>query len=211
MIDMSAVRAKTAQLLKEHNVPMHPYLPVLEHETCKSPVALAEKIVVLYTLAGLANDAAGELLKEWLVEEGGWAFLTEAEQKIIEDDDLTEEEINEFAWKEESLFALCWCGFIVDEMPWPTREGNLLEIFPSIPPEVPISEFVGSLEMRPAEQIIQMLDVYYCLDAAMGHPEMWKDNQSIDQLDLGVILERRQALEWVYLRSEAWDEITLDT
>jgi len=211
MFNMESIRNNTLKVLSENNIPMHPNLPLLERGNLKTPSEICQRIVALYSLAGLSNGAEGDLLKEWLVAENGWSFLSDIEQEKLNNGNLTREELNELSWKQESLYVLCWCIFIIEDLVWPSSEANLDEVFPRIPPEVPISNFVGSARLRAEEEIIQMLDLYYCIHAAMMHPELWKGAVISSNLKIEVVLERRQALEWVCSKKSQWDEISLDT
>lgn len=209
MKNMENVRDKTIQVLIKNNIPLHPHLPLLEKPKFRSSIEISHRVIALYSLAGIANGAAGGLIKEWLVDDGGWGFLSEIEQEKVSRENLVRNEINELSWKQESLYALCWCSALTEDMTWPISEANITDIFQFIPPEVPISEFVGSTKLVDTEQIVQQLDLYYCLHAAIVHPELW--NESDTKLKIEVILERRQALEWVCSKHISWDEISLDT
>jgi hypothetical protein len=211
MTNMRSIRDNTSKVLSKNNIPIHPYLPLLERASLKSPLEICQRVVALYSLAGLASGAAGDLLKEWLVVENGWGFLSDIEQEKLNSVNLTQEELNELSWKQESLYVLCWCILIIEDLVWPSSEANLSDIFPRIPPEVSVSNFIGSLELRSEEQVIQMLDLYYCLHAAMMHPELWEGAVVSNQLKMEVVLERRQALEWVCSKTVQWDEVSLDT
>lgn len=211
MINMESIRENTKNVLSENNIPAHPHLPLLERSNLKAPTEICERIVALYSLAGLSNGAEGALLKDWLAAENGWRYLSVVEQEILDSENLTREELNELSWKQESLYVLCWCVLIIEGLVWPSSEANLDEIFPRIPPEVPISNFVGSAELRAEQDILQMLDLYYCIHAAMMHPDLWEGAEVSSELKIEVVIERRQALEWVYLKTTQWDEISLDT
>ena len=71
------VRKKTIARLKENNIPIHPYLPLNDSEGLRSSEEICGKIISLYSLAGLANGAAGSQLKDWLDEEDGWKYFSE--------------------------------------------------------------------------------------------------------------------------------------
>lgn len=211
MINMELARKKSLSLLSERSIPAHPYLPLLEMTSLKSPFEVGQKIVTLYSLAGLANGADGRLVKEWLIAENCWGFLSDAEKSMFSSVNLSREELNELSWKQESLYALCWCVSIIDNMTWPSVEADLSEVFSHIPPEVSVSSFVGSLVLKKEKDIVQMLDLYYCLHASAIHPELWERGEVSSQLKIEVILERRHALEWVFSKTIQWDDITLDT
>ena len=205
------VRAKTISRLKENNVPMHPHLPLIDIRGLRSTEEVCEKIIALYSLAGLANGATGIQLKEWLINENAWGYLSKTEQELINNNNLKPEELNEVSWKQESLYTLCWAGGITNEIVWPKNESDLSDIFQHIPPEKTFTDFFRSFKLIPLKNLVEQLDLYYCLHASVVHPELWKDTNLRDQLKIEVILERRQALEWLCSKSIKWDEVSLDT
>ena len=209
MNNMEDVRIKTLSVLQKNDVPFNPNLPLLDEVSFRSADDVCKRIVSLYALAGLANGAKGDLLKEWLIDEGGWEFLSKDEQRKLERGELSQAELNELSWKQESLYTLCWCGGLVDKLAWPAYETDLTSIFPLIPPEKSIPEFFDSFSLRSSSQLIGELDLYYSLHAAMMHPELWDKKNT--RLKIEVILERRQALEWICSTSVLWNEVSLDT
>lgn len=209
MHDLQNIRVRSEAILKEHKVPLHPNLPILDEISLRSPREVCERIVSLYTLAGLANGAVGELMEEWLIDENALRYLSKGEKEMLKRAQFSEAELNELSWKQESLYALCWCGRLVYQMTWPTDEADLSNVFYLIPPEKAISEFLASYSLRSSDEVVQELDIYYCLHVALEHPELWRDEQT--DLRVEVVVERRQALEWVCSESIGWDEVPLDT
>lgn len=206
---MRKIRERTKTLLFSGGVPLHPNLPTIENVSSRASEDVAKKIVSLYALAGIANGADGALLREWLIEENGWSYLSTEEKVTVEKVSLTQAELNELSWKQESLYALSWSGSLVDKMTWPDSEANLEIVFDLIPPVKPIESFIRDFALRPESELVQELDLYYCLHTAAIHPELWSQKQV--KLKLEVILERRHALEWLFSESIDWEDITLDT
>lgn len=205
------VRQRTHALLQQRGIPSHPYLPLLDAEAIRPAGEVADKIVALYCLAGLANEADGGLLLEWLAEEDSLAVLDAGELKLLEEPELPEDLLNELSWKQEALYALCWAAGIGEEMPWPDSEVDLSEVFPGIPPEVPIESFRTSLALRERWALIEALDLYYNLHASLSHSELWGGRDPERVLSTEVVVERRPALEWLCSGKLDWDEVSLDT
>ncbi|RLA51911.1 MAG: hypothetical protein DRR42_09070 [Gammaproteobacteria bacterium] len=209
MTDMQKVRNRTESLLFSEGVPLHPNLPVIENVSLRAGEDVAKKIVALYAMAGLANGADGESLREWLMEENGWNYLSTEDKLKLESVSLSQTDLNELSWKQESLYALSWSGSLIGKMIWPDSEANLESVFDLIPPEKPIKSFVRNFVLRPERELVEELDLYYCLHAAAVHPELWGRKDM--KLKMEVILERRQALEWLCSMSIEWKDIPLDT
>lgn len=211
MINLQQIRLKSESVLTSRAVPIHPHLPLLDIPQFRGAEDIGERVVALYAMAGLANGADRAMLQDWLRSECAWKFLSAAEQEILEADRLDRRLMNELSWKQESLLVLSWCGNLIDELPWPDTEADLRSIFGSIPPEIPVQDFIRSSCTRKLDDIVQQLDIYYCLHAALNHPEIWKGAEWRQRPKIEIVLERRQALEWVCNRSVDWDEIYLDT
>lgn len=219
MTDFRVVRTSTMRLLSKRKVPINPNLPLLDVDIVRTPTDVARKIISLYALTGLANDASPALLKEWLQDEGAWGFLTEIEQSYFSQKELHEEVINELSWKQESLCVLVWAGGIVKDLGWPVRECDLTDAFTKIPPELPVHDFINTFKLKRGKvglikkynDVVKMLDLYYCLHASFKHPELWGRESDITKTIKGeVVIERRHALEWLCSEKD-WDDIALDT
>jgi len=209
-MDFNHTRQKSEVYLASRGIPLHPNLPLLENLSLRPPHEVAERIVSLYSLLGLANGAKPKLVKNWLLDEGGWDFLSRHEQEVFEREKLQIGELNELSWKQESLYVLCWAASIIDTMAWPASEAKLNDVFPAIPPEIPIIDFVDSIVLRPFDQIVDALDMFYCLPASLEHPELWSDSVQ-SGVKVEIVVERRHALEWLCSLDTAWEDISLDT
>lgn len=211
MEDFREIRQRTEILLQQGNVPLHPHLPLLDTEGIRAAEEVADKIISLYCLAGVANGADAGMLLDWLTEAGGLASLDASDRRILEDVNLPESLLNELSWKQESLYTLCWTSGVIEEIQWPDKECDLSNAFPAIPPEVPISNFKGAIALRESRAIIEALDLYYNLHASLSHPELWNGQNPATAMKIEVVLERRQALEWVCSDVAEWNDISLDT
>ena len=211
MEGFSEIRQRTDALLQRRNIPRHPYLPLLEPGGIRAADEVADKIISLYCLAGLANGADAAMLLEWLTEADGLESLDAKDRDVLECANICERLMNELSWKQESLYTLCWASGLIKEIQWPKKECDLSKAFSKIPPEVPINQFRRSLTLRPSITLNETLDVYCNLHASLMHPELWNGRNPTEALKIEVVLERRQALEWVCSDSLDWDEISLDT
>lgn len=205
------IRKKTLLLMQKSNFPIHPYLPLLDIKALRAKDEICQRIIALYSLAGIANGEGADMLRDWLVEEGGWKFLSELEKAVILSQQLSSDDLNELSWKEESLYILCWAGDLVSNLPSPGELCELERIFEHIPPEKSFSEFFTSLTPRSPLEIVEVLDFHYCLHASIVHPELWENNEINKNINRGLVLERRQALEWLCSTSVDWGDISLDT
>ena len=185
-----------------------PLPPIEEVDPAKTPHQVGERMVELYSLAGLANDADPQLLVEWLGEIGFNEFLTSREAEFFRHS-LSRQEHIDLSWRTESLAALAWSVCLLDELALPTQVTSLDSLFPRMPPEVEYGDFASQLELRSRTALLEALDFYYCLHWLCRHRRVFSSRFE-KKLNMEVIVERRRALEWLFCEEE-WDEISLDT
>ncbi|MEC8325044.1 MAG: DUF4272 domain-containing protein [Pseudomonadota bacterium] len=211
MINAEKVRQHTVQRLRELEVPLHPHLPFIDGRLKRTPVEIAERIVGLYAMLGIGRDADPDLLWNWMEENGFLSFLSDAEMEIMQKEKFTEANINICSWKQESLFVLGWFVNIESDMGLPSEESDLDELFTMIPPEVEFQTMIDSFRLKSEESLLETLDFYYCLHAAIKHPELWESEKQMRNVKFAAVEERRRALEWLVSADNNWDNITLDT
>lgn len=211
-IDWKEVRLKTKTRLMELEVPMHPYLPLRDESRMRGTKDVAFQIVVLNALDGLANDTKPSYLKAWLKRHEVWEAMDSKDQAYF-GRSIPEDLYNELTWKVESLRVLAWATKIAEILPPPLIGEKLVieSIYDSIPPQVRLKDFNEALVLRSLLDVKEELDFYYCLHAAMRHPDMWVSQKRMVSFCYGEILERRRALEWLMSPTISWHDITLDT
>ena len=211
MNDFVKIRDWSRTILNKAGIPLNPNLPILDSLQLRSKEEIAERLVIQYALAGIADDVSPEFLKDWLSENGLYPALSDYDRHFLETKTLSSEEINELSWKQESLWTLCWIGLLVDELGLPIQECDLSEIFQFLPPDVEYQKFLSDFSVRNTLDIFRKVDLYYCLHSSYVHPELWDKNTFPDGLKIEVLLERRLALEWAVDPNTPWHEISLDT
>ncbi len=205
------IRNQSIITLDQKGIPINRNLPILDNLLLRSKEDIASRLVIQYAFAGLADEASPEFIKEWLEENNLFNELNDNERNFLISKSLTDEQINELSWKQESLWALCWVGKLSSELGFPIRECDLSNIFSNIPPDVDCQDFISNFLVRDEWEIIRAVDLYYCLHSSYRHPELWIDKDFPASLKIEVLLERRLALEWVVDPNTTWQDISLDT
>ncbi len=82
-MNLDKVRSYSIEVLRQNNVPIHPHLPLIDYKSIKPARKICERIIALYSLAGIANGASQDLFKNWLIENEGWKYLSRSEQLIF--------------------------------------------------------------------------------------------------------------------------------
>jgi hypothetical protein len=204
------IRIRVLRTLGDLRLPTNPQLPLIDVPPTLRPAGeVAVRILILYALTGLANGADGAALRKWL-EEGDLYNELMPEERVKFEGALDESDLAEVSWRQESLYALGWAGGLVDALDLPTHECDLTLLFPKIPPEVDTQEFIRALNLRTAGEILYQADLHYCLHWALRHPAKILRSRAARQLNRDVIIERRQALEWL-ISPHRWNDIPLDT
>lgn len=170
---------------------------------------MARRLVILYSLTGLAHEADAKALRQWLVENGLYEELLPSERPFFERPLSRQEEID-LSWRQEALLTLAWSGRLVEDLPLPFDEGNLGPIFARIPPEVHMSTFLSSFALRHEEELCYQADLHYCLHWALRHPESWDASTGL-RPRIDSVIERRHALEWLIGAADSWGDVPLDT
>jgi hypothetical protein len=116
--------------------------------------------------------------------------------ELADDEDLAQATID-VTWRSEALWALLWALRFVDELD-PAVECGGSEAYAQMAPDLDPAETVPDIALRPVAEIAAMRDQYMALDP-----------QERDDLDPGIVFERRHALMWV-LSDAAWDDIEPD-
>lgn len=185
-------------------------LPLIDPFELRSGQEVAERIIVVYCLAGIGNDNNIDPAKlwAWLGECKIQRAIPKEEVGYLNGSVITETDSLQLGWLKESLFTLAWCGGLVPSLPLPYREADLTPVFSRIPPEVGADAFIQSFRLRPIQEIAFELDFYYCAHWLEKHRRMFSFDR---QFSKDVIVERRRAFEWVCAPSINWHEISLDT
>ncbi|WP_127024968.1 DUF4272 domain-containing protein [Rheinheimera mangrovi] len=211
MKNSNLIRLKTKEKLIKHGIPLHPHLPLISGCLEKNSEDIARRIVGLYVMLGLARDADPDLLWNWLEENEFLSFLSKDEMNILQKEQLSQEDINVCSWKQESIYVLCWFVGLAEDLPHLDVESELDEMFSKLPPEISFDELIESFSYRENDELLLALDFYYCLNAAIRHPEIWDDESKLKNIKFAAVEERRRAMEWLIAKENNWDQIALDT
>lgn len=210
--DPAKARQRTKAWFQDMGFPLNENLPLLENMRLRNPIEVANRISVLCGLGAMYEGVERQRVLGWLKQNKAISrtSASTSELELLSATKLGERELNLLSWKQESLYALCWCSNMIREMSAPEHEANLSNLYNRLPKAVPISEFRPALSLRPCEELYECLDRYYCLSHLAAHPELWA-NREKSRLNRIIVAERRRELEWVCNHSISIDEITLDT
>jgi hypothetical protein len=207
------MRSLTINRLTREGIPFNQGLPETKIKKVRTSTEVGVRLNILCVFIAIADDSRSiKFFTKLLKEQGMYEFLTDTEELILQNEDLTEQEEIDFSWNQESVYALSWCLGIVPKMVEPLYESDLNTIYKFLPPEVDLSKFLHECTLINEQLILQELDYYYNLHWAIRHPESWGAGASkVQKYNISIIRERRKAMEWILDDSLAWDDIPLDT
>jgi Domain of unknown function (DUF4272) len=160
----------------------------------------------------IAHQAPTSVIKGWINEQGLYQYVTDFEKGILEKNEtnVTSKEILRLKWYVESLWALVWVLGINNNFQAGEPVGDdLIQLVPDVKKKQDYAALQSNSSMRNEKEIYKQVDLYYrlhwhCVDTRFKGLKHSK-------FDEGIIMERRQALDWVVTPEKEWDEIDLST
>lgn len=205
------IKSKNDKVISEKGLRFNNWLPILETPALRSIEEIKGRMAVMNALINIGFEAPTFIIKDWIEQQNLSKYLSEEEKEILEleNDDLTETQINTFLWYLEALWAFMWLTEMIDNLDPELFVGDEMA---SLLPNLEQGESNEKLEklqnIRPEIEVYTMLDFYYrlhwyCVDERINNREAL--------LNEGVIYERRKALEWAFNRESDWDNVEMST
>lgn len=204
-------RVRSLEIISSLGYRISSSLPLLDGaEIRRDSESIIGRMLSLYGAVSLSYgwDQRQIPVRAWLNNERLIEDLTPVESEFVFGD---AELMRQMQWRLEALFALAWaCDLtklsILDPVP-----DDFVTLFPSISKSVPTTEFRKHVKSRSAEDIVQGLDLLYCLASAKTDLHLRGEiDQNGSSPNLFAVQQRRQALEWL-LSDVQWEDIELDT
>lgn len=208
-IDMKQIRQYSLRMAEEYGCATNPHLPLLDPPEMRPLDEVFNRLLSMHIAAALAcardSDRFRDEAVTWLKHEGAFESLVDEERKFLLDG-TGDPQI--YIERIEGIWALAWVMNIVGVLTFAERcHPDFISLLPGR--ELGSSHAIRArARLRPVEQVLQKLDIAYCLHWAIVHCRITGKEEPL--LFPEVVIERRRALEWC-LYPEPWDEITLDT
>ncbi|MCH5690836.1 DUF4272 domain-containing protein [Niabella sp. W65] len=208
-------KSGTEKLLRELNIPYLDHLPLIEEEheaVVRTAPEIAERILILTYLNYVSEvpGGASEVIA-FLKTNDLWDKVWPDEKELFQKEKLTRQEEINISWRTEAIWLLLWAINKVEELALPTQEIASADILERLPeflsdPSGFISEAMG----RPISAILDMSDLVYRLHWATKNANL--NNEPMPAgLNLGIIMERHYAINWLTYYADEWDSVILDT
>jgi Domain of unknown function (DUF4272) len=208
IFDYELIRQKSLTMAKRLIYPVSETLPLLDPPDREKSVneVVNRSLCIEVALAcsvGCARNKAGA----WILQEGLSEILSESESKFICDSFGYPPK---FWDKAEALWAFVWSLGIIESLDYTKACSNdLVRMLPELKDQESSVAFRAKVNLRPMAEIIEALDLAYCLHWSVRDAEI-RGQKNPGKVKPHVIVERRRALEWI-VGSDDWDNVQLDT
>ncbi|BCY29595.1 DUF4272 domain-containing protein [Flavobacterium okayamense] len=208
-------KKQTEKYLKSLNIPFIDHLPLIEEESevkIRTAQEIAERILVLVYLAYVSEvPDETESIIDFLKTNSLWDKVSPDEKELFQKEELTEQETANISWRSEGVWLLLWTIKKVDKLELPTEQVQIPEIVSRLPEFLTDpTEFIKNAKVRRTTEILDESDLIYRLHWATRNSNL-NNQQMPANLDLGIIMERHYAINWVTFYADEWDEISTDT
>ena len=204
----------TADWARAHDISAEAVVPAISDYNkvyARSAADIAKRCLVLQGIVAIAYDCEPEPILEWFTSQGIIDEISPQERSFIHAQSRSEREVMKMQWRQETEWALLWIISKVDSLGLPTQQCDSRRLVDEIIPELGgnIEEFVSSAKLRSPGEILAEDDRTYNLWCYV-HQARRRNEPVPDDLDYGVLYERRYAFEWLD-GFQVWDEITCDS
>jgi Domain of unknown function (DUF4272) len=174
----------------------------------RSPIDCAKRILGIFvaSLKALSLTAGEHIDVNELKFKYAFEYLTDKERVFMNTQSPSQQDIINFAWKNECVYILLWCLGDRDDLNRPTEICDVKSIANYLS-NLNHLDFVERSKLRSSSELLDELDFTYRLQWLSHHSR--SNNISMpNQLNTGVIQERMYALNWLtrFYNAE-WDDI----
>lgn len=206
----SDARERTRAMLNRRGYKFSESLPLLDcSEPSRAREAIVGRILALHCVVALSFgwDHKRSEIMSWCNQEKLTDYMTRVESAFLGGAVGLRPAMQ---WRVDALFALAWACKLTDRSLLEGVPEELVTWFPNILRGAPASEFGTGLDLREEKDLINELDLLYCLASAKTDLHIRGIRENSSSLDLRSVQQRRQALEWLF-STQDWEEIELDT
>ncbi|NNF53774.1 MAG: DUF4272 domain-containing protein [Acidimicrobiales bacterium] len=209
-------KQRTTASLELAEIPVNRGLPVIAPDPEVVPQAVSDVIDRLCSLLVVAvraeslsegNPISVQQLRGHLPR--AFSGLTTKEEAFLAHDAPPQQDLVNALWRYECVPVLLWAVGLIDHLEFPQQVCDV----PAITDLVLSADF-DSLDLaghlRPVSELLDEVDLMYRLHWAIRDREL-NGQESLPGVQPGVVMERRNALEWLVDTATAWDNRLLTT
>lgn len=203
---LQRIRQKSWDITKSYGFTINTELPLIENSyTFKSLDDIINRVLILHVCCAHAYGFNNDLAVKWIESEGLQKHITKNESDYIFKKENNREY---FKLSAESIWAFFWIINKISDLKFDSYcSDNLVQMLPDLKSSESSINFRKTINIKSEEQIIEMLDLVYCLH--WSQIQFYLDNNTW-KYPPKIIKERRKAFEWTVSEIN-WDDISLDT
>lgn len=212
-------KAKTEKILAANGIGINPHLPFIESaseiklksidDICKRAIGALLATQLGVQLNEQRNEDAAMFVK--LMNHFGVIEQLNSKEKKLLNGTATQQDFTDIVWEYECYWSLVWALELVDDITDASDICDCPTAIQFVSKCGSYDEFKSRCKLRSADEILDMLDLYYRYHWAVVHHEHIDSNCPIGNLNGDVVFERRRGLEWLICDTEDWYDISLDT
>ena len=205
------IKLDNDKLIRQKGYRVNDCLPFLESPNLRTIEEIKGRMSVMNALINIAFEAPIFIIRKWIEEQNLTQYLSLSEKQTLqkENTQLTDFEKNSLNWNLESLWAFMWATKMIESLNAEDFVGdNIALLLPNLQDEEDNTKIEEIEDLRTELEIYTMLDYYYrlhwyCVDERLNGKE--------PKLNEGLVYERRKALEWIFNRTDDWDDVEMST
>lgn len=188
---------------------------VLEKETdsemeLRSADEVAKRILALIAVTERVYEQPPVTIEKWVKHHSIHQYFSPDEQQFFYNGTITDQEKAAFSWKAEAMVPLIWSLGGISELP-PLNEKIDLSTIKMIENALVNPElFIKSAKLRNKQEIMNAEADLYHQHWRVRDADLF-DKQMPEELDPGIVYERRYGASWLVGWGEDWDNVPTDT
>lgn len=208
-----ARKQRSIEILQRQHIPYIDHLPVIideENVKLRPTEEIALRAMALCLIAGLAMGWERNNFNNIVQQYGVQTTFSPYEMAFLRDQNPDEQHTINLVWRIEAYTALLWSLGLIDTLPPVDRPVDVPSVT-AIMQGRSRNDFIAQAKRRPANQILDALDLHYRYAWALQENRL-QHRPPPDGLEPGVIFERCHALLWVILDHDLdWDQVQVHT
>ena len=212
-------KANSEKIIAAKGIGINPGLPLTEpasqiklrslDEVCRRAVA-----ALLSTQVGFGRSEQNDEDVNYfvgLMDYFGVKDCLNAKERRLVDGSYTQQDVIDVVWEYESYWTLVWALGLVDDITDAENICDCPQAVRFVSQSGSYEEFREKCSLRSADEIMDMLDLYYRYHWAVVQHESIDTKCPIGGLNTDAVSERRRGLEWLVCDTADWNDISLDT
>ncbi|WP_455529824.1 DUF4272 domain-containing protein [Ruminococcus sp.] len=212
-------KERSEKIIAAKGIGINPNLPLTEpasqvklrslDDICKRAIA-----ALLSTQVGFGRSEQNDEDVNYfagLMDYFGVRDCLNAKERRLVDGSYVQQDIIDVVWEYESYWTLVWALGLVDDITDAEDICDCPQAVRFVSQSESYDDFKSRCSLRSADEILDMLDLYYRYHWAVVQHEKTDKKCPIGGLNTDAVSERRRGLEWLISDTDDWNRISLDT